>query len=459
MRLLGFEINRAEPVTKQLAPADQNRGWWTVVREAFTGAWQQNVEVNLDSALSYHAVFACQTLIASDIAKLRVKLVEQDQYGLWKETKNPAYSPVLRKPNHFQNRIQFFENWVLSKLGRGNAYILKQRDNRNVVTKLFVLDPGRVKPLVADGGDIFYELDTDNIAGLTEKTYVPAREIIHDRFNCLFHPLVGLSPIFASGLGAMQGLSIQNNSTLLFQNGGRPGGVLTAAGAISDETALRLKQHWDSNYSGANAGKVAVLGDGLKFEAMTMKSTDAQLIEQLKWSAEVVCSTYHVPPYKIGIGQMPSYNNVQALNTEYYSQCLQVLIESIEVLLDEGLGTGETLGTEFDIDNLLRMDSVTQFEVAAKAKGTLTLDETRRKVDAPPVTGGDTIYLQQQDHSLAAIAARDEMLIEQSKNPVAPLGEPVAPPPAANDDEEAEQLRARANIALFEKDLREALNA
>jgi phage portal protein BeeE len=65
------------------------------------------------------------------------------------------------------------------------------------------------------------------------------------------------------------------------------------------------------------------------------------LIEQLKWTAEVVCSTYHVPPYKIGIGAMPVYNNVQALNTEYYSQCLQVLIEAIELCLDEGLGMAE----------------------------------------------------------------------------------------------------------------------
>ncbi|WP_416381322.1 hypothetical protein, partial [Klebsiella pneumoniae] len=38
---------------------------------------------------------------------------------------------------------------------------------------------------------------------------VPAREVIHDRFNCLFHPLIGLSPIYAAGLAAMQGHHIQ----------------------------------------------------------------------------------------------------------------------------------------------------------------------------------------------------------------------------------------------------------
>lgn len=244
MRLFGLTITREKAHGSMMRP-DARAGWWPLIKESFPGAWQQNVEVKFDSVLSNHAVFACQTLIASDIAKLRVKLVKFDEAdGIWTETKNPAYSPVLRKPNPWQNRIQFFENWLLSKLQRGNAYILKQRDLRGVVVKLYVLDPTLVQPLIASNGDVFYELNTDHLTGVTERVVVPAREIIHDRFNCLFHPLVGLSPIFAGGLAAMQGLAIQNNATLFFQNGSQPGGILTAPGAIGDETAARLKAHW-----------------------------------------------------------------------------------------------------------------------------------------------------------------------------------------------------------------------
>jgi HK97 family phage portal protein len=349
MRLFGLNISRAKATDeKALSPVGQGRGGWYRIFEPFAGAWQTNVEIRYDSVLSNHADFACRTLIASDIAKLRIKLVQKDADGIWSETTNPAYSPVLRKPNHFQNRMQFMESWVLSKLQRGNALILKQRDARGVVNRLYVLDWALVTPLVADDGSVFYQLNTYNLAGLPASVTVPAREVIHDRFNCFFHPLIGLSPIFAGGLAAVQGLAIQNDSTLFFQNGAQPGGILTAPGAISDETAKRLKEHWDTNFSGKNSGKVAVLGDGLKYEAMKAKAVDSQLIEQLKWSAEVVCSTYHVPPYKIGVGTMPTYNNIQSLNVEYYAQCLQVLIESIELCLDEGLGMGENIGTEFD---------------------------------------------------------------------------------------------------------------
>lgn len=403
MRLFGLNITRE----KALSGVDNRGGWWPFIREPFQGAWQQNVEVKYDSVLSYHADFACRTLIASDIAKLRIKLVAQDSDGIWSETKSAAYSPVLRKPNDFQNRIQFMESWVLSKLQKGNAYILKQRDKRGVVVKLYVLDPTRTTPLVADDGSVFYQLSTDNLSGVENGIIVPAREIIHDRFNCFFHPLVGLSPIFAGGLAAMHGLSIQNSSTAFFTNGAQPSGILTAPGEISQPTADRLKATWKEKFTGKNAGNVAILGDGLKYEPMTAKATDSQLIEQLKWTAEVVCSTYHVPPYKIGVGAVPANANVQALNLEYYTQCLQILIESIELCLDEGLGIGEGLGTELDTDNLLRMDSVTQMEVLDKSKGIMSPNEQRKKLDLKPKTGGDSPMLQQQNFSLEALAKRD----------------------------------------------------
>jgi HK97 family phage portal protein len=444
MQIFGLDISLAK---KELSPPDNRGGWWPIVREAFAGAWQKNEELSQDQCLAFHAVFACHTLICSDIAKNRVKLVALTG-DVWQETKNSAYSPVLRKPNEFQNRIQFFENWVNSKLARGNTYVLKRRDGRGVVVALYVLNPDRVQPLVSDDGQVFYRLAKDNLSSIeADSIIVPAREIIHDRFNCLFHPLVGISPLYASALAATHGTNIQRTSARLAANGVRPSGILTAPGKIDPENAKRVKETWETQYAGAaGANKIAVLGDGLKFEALTMTAEEAQLIDQLKYTAEVVCSTYHVPPYKIGIGQQPTHNNVQALNVEYYSQCLQVLIESIELCLDEGLGTGEALGTEFDTDNLLRMDSATQMEVIDKGKNTFTPDEARSKVGLPPTPGGNVVYRQQQDFSLAALAKRDAQDDPFAKT--TPAAAPMPADNAANDNAAAAQRAiALATIA------------
>jgi HK97 family phage portal protein len=446
MNIFGLEISRAGE-KKDLSPPQSNGSWWwPIVREPYSGAWQRNEELTADQAMAFHAVFACHTLICSDVAKLRVKLVELKN-NVWQETTNPAYSPVLRKPNEFQNRIQFYENWVNSKLARGNAYILKKRDGRRVVTGLYVLNPDRVEPLVSDDGQVFYRLRKDNLSGVEpDSVIVPQREIIHDRFNCLFHPLVGISPLYASALAATHGTNIQRAGTRLAANGVRPSGIITYPSRIAPEEATRVKETWETRYAGAEgASKIAILGDGAKFEALTMTSEDAQLIEQLKYTAEVVCSTYHVPPYKIGIGQQPTYNNVQALNVEYYSQCLQVLIESIEECLDEGLGGlgwGAGLGTEFDTDNLLRMDSVTQMEMLEKGRNYFTPDEGRQRLSLPGTPGGNKVYRQQQDFSLEALAKRDAKDDPFAKEPKA------APPKPANDDAESEREAAKMLAAV-----------
>ena len=189
-----------------------------------------------------------------------------------------------------------------------------------------------------------------------------------------------------------------------------------------------------------------------------MTAVDAQMIDQLKWTAEVVCSTFHVPPYKIGIGQQPTYNNIQSLNVEYYSQCLQSLIEDAELCLDEALGMSEGIGTEFDLDGLLRMDSAAQMDVLDKAKNLLTLNERRAKLDKAAKPYGDTIYMQEQDHSAEAIAARDKLLIAQSDAPLAlPAPEPAEPTEAERRAEENERRAFFAEAALaFQKGLAHA---
>ena len=138
MRLFGLEISRARVPSALSPPAGtQGGGWFPVIRESYTGAWQQNAPpITAPTALSYFAVYGCVTLIATDIGKLGLRLVAQDDDGIWSETENPAYSPVLRKPNRYQTINKFVEQWITSKLTAGNAYVLKQRDHRGVVSAL-----------------------------------------------------------------------------------------------------------------------------------------------------------------------------------------------------------------------------------------------------------------------------------------------------------------------------------
>lgn len=420
-------------------PSAGSGGWFPIIREANTGNWQRNIEVNAATASGYYANFACVTLIARDIAKLSVRLIQKTPDDIWVETTNPAFSPVLRKPNHYQTRNQFWESWLLSKLHKGNTYVLKERDERRVVVALYVLDPTRVQPLVAQDGSVFYQLSTDELNGLPQQITVPASEIIHDRFNCLGHHLVGVPPIVAAALAATQGLNIQQQSVRLFRNNANPGGILTAPGNIDDADVERLKTEWEKKFTGENYGRVAVLGSGLKFEPMSVTARDSQLIEQLKWSSEQVASVYHVPAFMIGAGAEPNTGNAQERTLRYYTQALQSLIEEAESCLDDGLGLGSRpdLGVEFDTDNLLRMDTAMLMDVLEKGRNYLKPNEGRRKLNLPKVAGGDAVYRQQQDFSLEALAKRDAQ-----DDPFATAKPPALEPddPDEPDDDSADEL-------------------
>jgi HK97 family phage portal protein len=240
LKIFGLTLfeQKAVRANGTLLPVNSRAGWFGSVLESFTGAWQRNVEVKLDTVLTYSTVFRCISLISSDVSKMRMKLVELTD-GIWNETSSPSFTPVLTKPNRYQNRIQFFASWIISKLVWGNAYILLERDARKVVVRMYVLDPTMVTPLVAPDGAVYYQLKRDDLAGIpADAVAVPASEIIHDRWNTLFHPLVGLSPIYACGISAIQGLKIKNNSAVFFGNGSQPGGVLTAPGAIGGRQTI-----------------------------------------------------------------------------------------------------------------------------------------------------------------------------------------------------------------------------
>lgn len=453
MEIFGFKLIRKKEYSDLLSSYVGSRGgWFPIIEEPFTGAWQRNIGLRGESLLAYHAVYACIERIASDIAKCRIRLVEQDANGIWTETESPAFSPVLRKPNGFQTRIQFFESWIISKLAHGNTYVLKERDNRNIITDLYILDPRCVHPYVAPNGDVYYRLGADNLSDLSEETTVPATEIIHDLTTVRHHPLCGVSPMIAAAISATQGLRIQTQSSHFFENRATPGGVITAPGEIKQTTAQRIKEFWSTEFQGGKSGKVAVLSDGLKFEPIGFTAVDSQLIEQLGISAKMVCSAFGVPPHMIGAADPPTYNNIESLNQQYYSQCLQKYFEAVELLLDEGLGLtevpGHTYGTEFDLDDLLRMDTATLVEAEGKAVGAgiKAPNESRRRLNLPPVVGGATPYLQQQNYSLQALNKRDTQT-----NPFAPAKPPApppAPPAATNEPPSAPAPDAQAQAAI-----------
>ncbi|ATZ64252.1 MULTISPECIES: phage portal protein [Acinetobacter] len=391
---------------KSMSPV--NGGGWRSVYESFMGAWQRNIELKREDLLLFHAVFACISAISKDIGKLPLELRKKEN-GIWVKTKDKKL-PFFEKPNPFQTMQQFIEYWIISKVTRGNTYVFKRRDAFGNVIHLVVLNPDNVRPLVDEQGNVFYSIGIDRLAGQLETVILPASEIIHDRENCLYHPLVGISRIQAASMAAVQGSEIQKYGSSFFHNMGRPSGILVAPGKIDPDEAKDIQDRWNENYSGNNVGKTAVVGGDMKYIAMSIPASDAQMIEQHKWSAEICCSVMGVPPFKVHIGSLPAGTNPEDMERIYLNSCLQSLIESVENCLDDSFDL-KAKGYEvfIEVSGLLRMDSMSQmnfYSVGVKG-GIISPNEARNQFNYSPVAGGDSVYMQQQNFSLEALSKRD----------------------------------------------------
>lgn len=449
MRIFGLTIGRRK--SAQAVP-DYRRGWRRIM-EPYTGAWQRNEEISVGDLSSYPTLYACLSRIATDIGKLPFQLKRQDEHGIWRPVEAAAYSPVLRKPNGYQTAQQFRESWALSKLVDGNAYILKQRDARGVVVALYVLDPCRVRPAVTDAGRVFYEISYGQSQNLLPADYpgeqmmIPASEIIHDRINCLHHPLIGVPPLTAAAMAAGKNIRILRNSSAFFENSANPGGLVSGPAGLSEDDAAKLQEFFNANFTGDKSGKIAVVGADLKFTPFAFKAADSQLVEQMRYSDEQICQPFGIPPFKIGIGSIPAGLGVDSINLLYMEDALHGHILAMETLLTEGLDT-KPYRVDMPEIELMRMDHQRKadYHGTLRDKGIEAVNEARLHFDYAPLEGGDTVYMQQQDFPLDQVR----------HNRIEPTTEPA--PPEIEDSDEVRRMKAELWALKALQSTREAVH-
>lgn len=117
----------------QKSGRDVREAGWTslfqAVAEPFSGAWQQGVKADPEAVLSFHAVFACISLISRISPKCGCVLCRRMRMG-YAGKRAGDIARLCRRPNAQQNRIQFFELWLNAKLRHGNTVVLKIRNAR-----------------------------------------------------------------------------------------------------------------------------------------------------------------------------------------------------------------------------------------------------------------------------------------------------------------------------------------
>jgi HK97 family phage portal protein len=217
--------------------------------------------------------------------------------------------------------------------------------------------------------------------------------------------------------------SIAKNQAAFFNNMSRPSGAIVTDEQLTREQMESLRNAWEQQSRGMNAGKVPILGWGLKWQPMTITSQDAQLLDAYKMSIEDIARVYRVPLALIGAYQQATYNNVETLVSAWLATGLGFVMEHVEASFAKFFRLPSDEICDFDVDVLLRTDFKSRIDGLAKGvqSGIYSPNEVRAREGLPAVEYGDEPRVQQQVVPLSQVG----MIPEAPPAPQAP--EPAPP--------------------------------
>ncbi|MGG6893812.1 phage portal protein [Rhizobium sp. BR 315] len=207
----------------------------------------------------------------------------------------------------------------------------------------------------------------------------------------------GRSPIQLAALSMGIAVAVEDATSTAAQSGFSAGGILSAPGAISDETAARLQKTVQDNFSGTDkAGRVMVAGDGITLQQFALSAKDSELVANRQFNAYLVAQAYGTPPETVGLPFNSSWGSAQQSDIQLVSHCLnpwsQLLNQSITAFV---LSPRERRTFYLASDYSDMTSGTLQDQAAAYASlttsGIYTKNEAREVFDLPSLPGGDAL--------------------------------------------------------------------
>jgi len=350
---------------------------------------QSGVEVNETLALNLSAVYACAQVLSQTIGSLPLHVYQRTSDGKSRAAGHPLYRILHDAPNREMTSMSWRQAIMLHLCLWGNHYSEIERDADGNPVALWPITPWRVS-LKRVNKQLVYAVALDS--GVVD---VPFANILHIK-GLSYDGLLGLPPMRAAKEAIGLGLAAQKYAAKFFANDARPGGILEHPGQLSDEASARLRKSFEKTHEGLdNKFRVAVLEEGMKFNAVGVPPEDAQLLETRKFGVSEIARYFRMPLHKISDLDRSTNNNIEHQAIEFVTDTIRPWLVNIEQELSFKLFSGDYF-PEFLIEGLLRGDIKTRYAAYAIGRqwGWLSADDIRERENMNRLPGGQgVIYL------------------------------------------------------------------
>lgn len=340
-------------------------------------------------ATSLPAFFACVRILCDIVSSLPVRAYKISSDDV---TVPVVPQPLLLQTSPYPNMTMWTWLWMMmrSLAITGNAFgLITKRDKFGKPTSIMPVHPDAVLVMLPDGNLWDWDKPVYTMYGQD----VDAQDVVHIKRYPIPGCVVGASPV--QELASMIGLSLaaERYGLQYFRDSANPSGMLTSDQELTPLQAKQAQQAWYTSHHGRRLP--AVLGNNLKFQSISITPEESQFLETRAHQRADIAMIFGIPPHMIGETEKQTSHGtgVEQQSIGFVVNTLRAWLECFEQALSLFLPRGQKV--EFDIDDLLRGDTVARWEAYAQAiqNGVLSINEVRVNENLSPIDGGD-IHLQ-----------------------------------------------------------------
>lgn len=349
--------------------------------------------VNERSSMQTTAVFACVRIIAETVASLPLQTYKYVGDGKEKAYDHPLYRILHDEPNSEMTSFSLREAMMSHLLLWGNSYCQIIRNGRGDVLELYPLLPDKMTLDRDRKGNLYYAYLKD---GLTY--YLGPDEVLHIP-GLGFDGVMGYSPVALAKNAIGLNIAAEEYGGRFFANNATPSGILSTSGTIKDPAKVR--DAWQAAYGGiSNSNKVAVLEDGLQYQAISMPNSDAQFLETRKFQIEEICRIFQVPPHMVADLSKSSFSNIENQSISFVVHTIRPWLVRLEQAMNRKLfkdAEKSAYFVSFNASALMRGDYKSRMDGYAIGiqNGFFSVNDVRRmeNLDPIPAEEGGDLYL------------------------------------------------------------------
>jgi HK97 family phage portal protein len=335
-------------------------------------------------------VFSCARVNAHAVGSM-TPVLKRGRFPLPRGAEGFRSWALNPQPELYSDWSEFAEQYALSVMLRGNAYILPTSEygSDGRPRTFYVRDPDSCRPVIENGVRRVYDMRSGDDLIVTEN-------LLHLRYLSVPGVAEGLGPLQGAGQSLVSAAALEVYAANLARAGGIPWGVMESDQRLTPRQAQLARAEYLASRTALD-GAPAFLPFGFRLNTLTLSPKDMALLELRVFDEQRIAGAFGVHPSLVNLPAPEglTYSNRVDLRTEHHIVTLRPLAGKLANGLSlwalPGYVTASLNASEY-VQGSVRDRVETYLPLATAVDPTtgrpiLTGEELRELVGLPP--GGD----------------------------------------------------------------------